>query len=359
MDKGSLVVKSASCVVIANPASGHFNRYRLERLLSACRRQGLSVQLRLTEKPGHGAQLALEAAQRHVTVIIAAGGDGTMAEVASGIMACSAVQRPIMALFPMGTVNLLVREWGLPSHAEACAARVAGALRSGNVGRIYPGWLHRVGSPPQLFLQMLGAGFDGAVVQGVNPWLKQWVGRGAYGWAIMKTGLRLAWCGLKGRFSKAHRAAPLIVTLDPGTAGAKTLSAVAVIVARGKLYAGPWPLVPTGHVDHAAKAHPCFSVITLHSQSLNVFLSAGLALVQGRFPQWVMRPETPVSLTTATEVALTPLPSAKPFQTALQADGDGAGHAPCKITGCSPGPRSCIAQAQDSGQRNDYLRIVI
>src|SRR6187549_3709811 len=59
-----------------------------------------------TEHIGHGIQLSKEACS-HSDCIVAAGGDGTLNEVANGIMQAELPKdkRPILAHFPCGSAN--------------------------------------------------------------------------------------------------------------------------------------------------------------------------------------------------------------------------------------------------------------
>ena len=70
--------------VIFNPTAG---RGRAERLLKELPSQLMKdVELRPSQQPGHSIELAKEAAETGFGKIIAAGGDGTVHEVANGIL---------------------------------------------------------------------------------------------------------------------------------------------------------------------------------------------------------------------------------------------------------------------------------
>ncbi len=84
-------------VVILNPTANHGRANRLRPMIER-RLAGVRAELVLTEKRGHGEQLGREAAQSGRPVI-AVGGDGTLAEVANGILS---VQQP--AEVPLGLV---------------------------------------------------------------------------------------------------------------------------------------------------------------------------------------------------------------------------------------------------------------
>ncbi len=106
-----------------------------------------------TQGPGMAGDLAREVADSGaVEVVFALGGDGTLREVACGLLG-----RPVaLGPLPGGTSNVLVRSLGLPSNPVATARRLAvGARRRWHVGLC--------GSTP--FLMMASAGYDAEVVR--------------------------------------------------------------------------------------------------------------------------------------------------------------------------------------------------
>ncbi|CAN5312659.1 diacylglycerol kinase family lipid kinase [soil metagenome] len=102
-----------SITVIYNPAAG---RGKAARTLARWhQRLPGRVTFLASERPGHGIELARKACDSGATFVIAAGGDGTVHEVARGILASS---RPevIFAPLPLGSMNdyafaLGLQEW--------------------------------------------------------------------------------------------------------------------------------------------------------------------------------------------------------------------------------------------------------
>lgn len=80
-----------------------------------------------TEGPGHGAQLACQAARAGADLIVVAGGDGTLHEVVNGLLGNAL--RPVILPLPLGTGNDFVRALGIPREPVAAAA----ALHCGRV----------------------------------------------------------------------------------------------------------------------------------------------------------------------------------------------------------------------------------
>ncbi|GAB2602809.1 diacylglycerol/lipid kinase family protein [Pseudactinotalea suaedae] len=137
------------------------------------------------EDPGHGQ--ALQAMAAGASVVIAAGGDGTVRSVAGALASTSTP----MGLLPLGTGNLLARNLDLPLEAGTRAL-----LTTALIGTEHPidlAWLRteRTGSPPDdvvepgspeehVFLVAGGVGFDAAMVAGADEQLKARMGWLAY-----------------------------------------------------------------------------------------------------------------------------------------------------------------------------------
>src|SRR5437762_2092597 len=88
--------------VIYNPAAG---RGRARRLVARLRQlRGPEFDLRPTAGPDHAAELAVWAVEAGHTTVIAAGGDGTVNEVANGLMRAA---RPavVLGVWPAGSAN--------------------------------------------------------------------------------------------------------------------------------------------------------------------------------------------------------------------------------------------------------------
>ncbi len=105
-------------------------------------------------------------------LIIVAGGDGTINEVANGMLHSHVP----LAVLPGGTANVLARELRLPMNFEKAAGQIEGykplRVAAGEV---------RVGrSVPRCFVCMAGAGLDAEIVSNLNLDLKAAAGKLAY-----------------------------------------------------------------------------------------------------------------------------------------------------------------------------------
>ena len=139
-------------LVVYNPTAGRRWVGRLWRVLDRLAMSGVRVELAQTCWAGHATELARQAAERGQGLVVAAGGDGTIAEVAVGIEGTDAR----LGIIPLATANVLAHELGLPFASEDIAA----ALGLGRTCGIWPGHMHGVDDAalPRngLFVQMLG-----------------------------------------------------------------------------------------------------------------------------------------------------------------------------------------------------------
>lgn len=92
----------AELCVIFNPAAGRGRAAR--RLAELGKRWGTRAVFQPTSRPGHATELARQAAEADFRIIAAAGGDGTVHEVANGILQA---RRPDVhfGILPIGSAN--------------------------------------------------------------------------------------------------------------------------------------------------------------------------------------------------------------------------------------------------------------
>lgn len=158
--------------VIYNPAAGVRRRQAYKAIIERLQLDGCEILEMPTRYAGHGEEIARHLVPEACERVVAAGGDGTINEVANGLLANTAGGRSLpLALLPLGTANVLARELGMPSGTEAIATSIRdGRARTVAVGR----------ANGRHFLLMAGAGFDAHVVAGIRLPLKRRVGKLAY-----------------------------------------------------------------------------------------------------------------------------------------------------------------------------------
>lgn len=164
--------------IILNPTAGRRKRGLLDEVVARLRAAGADVTVELTEAAGHATELARAAARSgKADVIVAAGGDGTINEVARGLLG----QGVPLGIVPLGTANVLAIEIGLPPKAE----NIASMLLGGPAELIGTGLVQG-----EIFLLMAGIGFDGEIVHDIDPKLKRLWGKGAFIWSGLRTWMR-------------------------------------------------------------------------------------------------------------------------------------------------------------------------
>jgi len=160
---------ATDAVIIGNPNSGRAGHEGyLERFAKILRSGGLAVEVLNTEHPDHATELASLAGDR---LVVAAGGDGTVNEVLNGLSLGAT-----LGVLPLGTANVLAREFGLPlDPAEACRR-----ILRGERSRVDFGVATNGEGAERRFACMAGIGFDAKVIGAVTPRLKRYLRRLAF-----------------------------------------------------------------------------------------------------------------------------------------------------------------------------------
>ena len=311
-------------LVIYNPTAGRRRVWLLWSVLDILMAHGVRLDVAETTHPGHATELAREAVLRGATLVVAAGGDGTIAEVAEGLsaqhdpaagtqgarggrmvpVATQRTQACHLGIIPLGTANVLAHELGLP-HA---ASEVAAVLAAGRPVPLWPGIAHGPAGR-RLFVQMLGIGFDAHVVHNVSRPVKRALGRGAY---VMQTLRELPRYGF----------ARMQATID-GVAH----ETGGIIVSKGSLYGGPYMLAP-----EAVPGERGFSVILFERAGVASALLAGAAL-----PLNMLQLLPGTRRLRGYEISIT-----TPVALPAQSDGDAAGSTPLRIVD-APAPIHVLA----------------
>ena len=94
--------------IIYNPVARNLSRSMpvLERAKAALAREGIEAHLVATTAPGSASVQVRQEIEADCDLIVAAGGDGTINEVANGMLHT----RVPLAILPGGTANVLARE---------------------------------------------------------------------------------------------------------------------------------------------------------------------------------------------------------------------------------------------------------
>src|SRR6266699_2105713 len=203
--------------VILNPTAGNLETVRdwQERVESIARR----CPIRITSHPGEAEALARRAVEDGFARIVAAGGDGTVNQVANGLAGSNAA----LGLLPLGTVNVFAMELGLPLHdLELCWGIIEGAN------------MRRVDLPSangKYFVQLAGVGLDAQVVKETSLAFKRSFGPLSY------------------LISAAHIAARQPPKLIIESEHSSVEEGSFVLVGNGRLYGGPFPFFKHAVID--------------------------------------------------------------------------------------------------------------
>ncbi len=159
--------------IILNPIAGRgaADRARpvLQRLLDQWQRTDDSVHIEFieTHHRGHAERIADSAINAGADLVVAAGGDGTLVEVAAALKGSGAC----VGLIPLGTGNDFARALGIPRTLLGALH----TLRHGSVIEIDLGvW------PNGYFINAAGCGLDAAVAARVNHGIRHMSGTWAY-----------------------------------------------------------------------------------------------------------------------------------------------------------------------------------
>lgn len=166
-------------LVVANPSSAGGRTGRTLGDVLAIVERGLGpVDLVLTAGPGHAIQLARDGVREGRKTIIALGGDGTLHEVANGVL--DAGGGAAVGYIGQGTGGDFRRTLGIPHRLDAYVAAIAsGRERPVDVGKVsYRSTDGETRS--RWFVNILSAGMSGLADRYVSETTKAMGGKAAY-----------------------------------------------------------------------------------------------------------------------------------------------------------------------------------
>jgi len=160
--------------IIYNPVARKLSRsqHLLQRTIEALKCQGVEASLVGTTGPGSAASQVKRQIEAGCDLILAAGGDGTINEVAAGMLHTGVP----LAIIPGGTANVLARETRIPIDMLASVRDLSKMVPT----RVAVGMLRMGSFEQRSFLCMAGAGLDAEIVTHINLDLKAALGKLAY-----------------------------------------------------------------------------------------------------------------------------------------------------------------------------------
>jgi YegS/Rv2252/BmrU family lipid kinase len=196
---------------------------------------------KFTSHPGHAIELATAAAREGAKLIIACGGDGTISEVANGILVSG--KDAELGLLPSGTGGDFRKTLGIPRRARDAAEILrTGHTRQIDVGRV----TFNAASGAQesrYFLGVASLGMTADVIQRVKEggpdWLPlkgpRWLsGRVSFGVSMLQTALRT-------------EATQVVVQVDEQVE--QHLTVVALCIANARYFGGGMKIAPDAKLN--------------------------------------------------------------------------------------------------------------
>jgi diacylglycerol kinase (ATP) len=205
---------------ILNPRAGLRSRQAYTALGNTP--NGWELEIEITNAPGHARELAQESAARGDDAVLAVGGDGTINEVAAGLLG----SHTALGVIPAGSGNGLARTLGISLDPGAALVELAYGVRHRmDVGRING----------EAFLNVAGVGFDAYMSAAFHDWTQPGRRRGV---------LPYVWLGLGAvaRFVPQHwRVEMASETLE--------VSAFLATFANGRQYGGGAIIAPHARLN--------------------------------------------------------------------------------------------------------------
>jgi diacylglycerol kinase (ATP) len=219
--------------VIVNPAAGaNSTRRKWPDIRSLLKAAGIKFDFQFTEARGHGIDLARAAANDGYHFLVAVGGDGTIHEVANGIMDSHQAAGTALGIISTGTGSDLSRSTGLSAdYTRACSALSSPRRLTIDVGQVE--YQVKGQSKQRFFLNSAGIGFDAEVVAATERLPKYFGGTIPY-----LTGLFRSFIGYHNKK----------VTFDVG-AGTEQARVLSIVVANGRYFGGGMHIAPEAKLD--------------------------------------------------------------------------------------------------------------
>ena len=161
--------------VILNPIAGHSSAEALSALLEQhCGERGVVYEVYETTGKEDVAEIARQAVKEGAELVIAAGGDGTVAGVVNGLIK---TQTPL-GILPVGTGNGLARALRIPLDPQEALSLILGKHDLQPIDAMQVGDRH--------YMLNVSAGISSRAMRETPPEQKQRFGMLAYAWVIVQ-----------------------------------------------------------------------------------------------------------------------------------------------------------------------------
>jgi len=219
--------------VIVNPVAGAYStRRKWPRISKLLKLVGLSFDYEYTEGVGHAIELAKAAASDGYRYLVAVGGDGTVNEVANGILHSPNSADTMLGVVSTGTGSDFARSVGIPRHyVSACSCLTSSRRSLIDVGVVE--YKSKGQTLRRFFVNAAGVGFDAVVVEATERLPKYFGGTIPYLVGLLRT-----------LFSYKNKA---VVVDVGGKVEAKRI--LSVIVANGDYFGGGMHVAPEASLN--------------------------------------------------------------------------------------------------------------
>lgn len=160
-------------LLIVNPKASTGSRRRT-RWVKKQLRSVLDLDVELSQRRGHGEELAVRGADEGYDVVLSLGGDGTVNEVVNGLLAGGrpAAEAPVFAPIPAGSTNVFARALGLPWDRRRASMAIVAALEESRVRTVSLGRAQG-DDVDRLFTFCAGLGWDASIIKKVESYRKK------------------------------------------------------------------------------------------------------------------------------------------------------------------------------------------
>ncbi len=222
---GDWFVAMKTCLIL-NPKAGQkagvtTNSFDLDDARDLLQRHGIEAEIFCTERADHATELAKQAVADGYERVLAAGGDGTVAEIAESLVGT----RVTLGVLPLGSVMNVARMLGVPRDLEGAAA----VITADRVARIDVGQVKGT-ARESFFLEAGGVGIDAGLFAYFNQ-----MDRG--NWRTIRPLLTFLWRYRPRRFYLRLDGKPL------------TTRAMMITIANGPYLGAALTLAPDAKLD--------------------------------------------------------------------------------------------------------------
>jgi diacylglycerol kinase (ATP) len=208
-------------LLIINSKSGpqHDSLLRVAELVDLLAGHGIAAEVRVKLHKSQARREARAAAKAGYSLVVAAGGDGTVEAVARGLVGTETV----LGVIPLGTYNNVATSLGIPTDmAQACALIASAPVRAIDVGEVRAGGMKR----PRIFLEVGAVGIAAPLAVAGQGFEKgRWDAVAKYLPGAVEMAPALLGIRLDGRGSIRHARSLLVVVANTPRSGAGLLMA--------------------------------------------------------------------------------------------------------------------------------------